>query len=289
MKLSARAFVLLACSLVPLLALAETAAIKPASTGAPVDFCSALEAIQPGDQISVILAGIYTVGDEHQVFYDSERPLCSGDVQPSTWVEFAPQVAARGGLDQILRKARRAHVVLRGELFGPKQLGPDDLALAVNLAYGNRVAGRRYGHLGAFRTKLVVSSVLEAKPVPEATPWASVWHKPASAAQLLAVEQAELPQYPARARQVGLEGDVLIDVTVEDGRVATASVAAGDRLLAEAAVANIRTWHFDKELKARFSSTFSYRLISPSSGSSDSRVIAELPRQVTVIAPPNSW
>ena len=279
---------LLALTLVPLPAFAGPAATEPTSAGARVDFCSALEAIRPGDLIPGIFAGIYTLGDEHQVFYDPERPLCNGGVQPSTWVEFAPQVEARSELDQIL-KSRRAFVVLRGELFGPERLGPDDPALAVNLAYANRVAGRRYGHLSAFRTKLVVSAVLEVKPVPESTPWESVWHRPTSAAQLLAVEQAELPQYPPRARQVGLEGDVLVEVTIEGGRVAKTAIAAGDRLLAEAAVANIKTWRFASELKARFSTTFSYKLMSPPSESSESRVIAELPRQVTVIASPNNW
>jgi len=289
MNLSARALALLALTLVPLPAFAEAADTETTTANARVDFCSAIEAIQPGDQLPVILSGIYTLGDEHQILYDPERPLCSGDVQPSTWVEFAPQVEARGELDQILRKSRRALVVLRGELFGPKRLAPDDPAFAVNLAYANRVAGRRYGHHSAFRTKLVVSEVLEAKPVPELTPWEGVWHKPTSAAQLLNVEQAELPQYPTRARQVGLEGDVLVEVTVEGGRVSEASVASGDRLLAEAAVANIRTWRFDRGLKARFNATFSYRLIAPPSGISEARVITDLPRRVTVIASPNNW
>lgn len=289
MKMPTCALALLALTLVPLPVLGEAAATEAAMTGTRVDFCGALEAIQPGDQIPVIFSGIYMLGDEHAVFYDPERPLCSGDVQPSTWVEFAPQIEAHRELDQILRKARRAHVVLRGDLFGPKRLGPDDPALAVNLAYANRVAGRRYGHLSAFRTKLVVSSVLEASPMPESTPWASVWHKAMSPAQLVAVEQAELPLYPPRARQVGLQGDVLVEVTVEGGRVAATSVTSGDRLLAEAAIANIETWRFDGELRARFSTTFSYKLASPSSTNPGSRVIAELPRKVTVIASSNNW
>lgn len=280
---------ILVAVLMPLAGLGEAPALDNSATGRSVDFCSALQALRAGDRLPVVLSGIYSVGNEHQVFYDPMNPLCDGNLQPATWVEFSPQAGAHQELDQILRKSRRAYVVLQGALFGPRPLGPDDLTLPLNLAYANRIAGRRYGHHGAFRTQFLVTSVLDARAVPKSTPWAAVWHRPETASRLLAVDEAAMPRYPPRAHRVGLEGDVIVEVVVQNGGVTKTTVLSGDRLLADAAVENIKTWRFNAELEARVNTTFSYRIVPPGDSHTLLSILAELPKRVTLTVPRDDW
>lgn len=289
MRPSPLAFAIVALALFKCPTHAQAVATAHAEGGTAIDVCSVLQMIEPGDRIFVTVAGIYSQGYEHRIFYDGNQPLCDGEVQPSTWVEFATGKTAAGELEEILRRSRRASVVFRGEIFGPALLGPDDSTLPVNVAYANRIADRRYGHLSSFRTKLVVSEVVEAKPVPDATPWGGVWHKPPAATEVLTVKQAAMPKYPALARRAGLEGIVLVEVTVENGEVVATSVVAGDRLLSASAVSDIETWKFAEELQARFITTFSYQLRTRAVDASDSQVVAELPRRVTVMASADNW
>ncbi len=157
-------------------------------------------------------------------------------------------------------------------------------------AYANRVAERRYGHLGAFRTKFFVEDILKVDAVPDSLPWAAVWHEAPDASGRVAVEFGELPQYPPRAQRVGLSGDVIVEFSVEGGLVSTVSVVSGDRLLAEAAVANVKSWRFDSQLQARLTTVFSFKLERSSRDRFEgTRVIAELPKHVTLIAPRDDW
>lgn len=267
---------------------AESLAV-PGVADVQYDLCSLLEEVHAGERVPVIVSGILAIGYEHQVLYDPDRPLCNGAVQPSTWVEYAQQFPENKELNRLLERSRRALVVVRGELFGPARVGPDDPDLALNLAYANRVARRRHGESSSFRTKLVISEIIDTKPVPELSPSQVTYHRPRNAEELLAVKEAALAQYPQRPRQIGLEGDVVIGLTIEDGRVTETLVESGDRLLAEAAVSNVKTWRFESGLNARLFTRFSFQLADPLSQGPPVKVIAELPRRVILIAKADAW
>lgn len=268
----------------------EEAVGGPSKPSSVVEFCSALEAIQPGEEIPVLLSGLYSVGHELQILYDPQKPLCGGQVQPSTWVEFSPRAGGNAELDRIVEQSGRALLVVRGRLFGPRQPAPDDTSLPVTLAFANRVASRRYGHLGAFRTKLVVEELLHVEAASASLPWSATWHQAVNVSKGIRLEHAELPQYPPRAQRVGLVGDVVVELTIEGGRIVTVTAVSGDRLLAEAAVENVRTWRFNPQAQARLTTVFSFELERRSPGQSEgTRVVADLPRKVTVFAAQDDW
>jgi protein TonB len=53
------------------------------------------------------------------------------------------------------------------------------------------------------------------------------------------------PAYPEAARTAGLEGKVILKIAIsETGAVIDVKVLKGDPILAEAAVAAVKTWHF---------------------------------------------
>jgi periplasmic protein TonB len=55
-----------------------------------------------------------------------------------------------------------------------------------------------------------------------------------------------LPEYPAMARNAGVEGDVVVDTTIdENGKVATMKVISGPVLLRQAALDALRRWKYE--------------------------------------------
>lgn len=256
--------------------------------GLPVALCEALQVVQPGDRIPVRLAGIYLVGYEHQFFYDPKQPTCEANIQPSTWVEFAPGAPRSEDLERLIKQSGRAFVTFSGELYGPGAVRPDDPSLAANVALANRVAARRYGHLNAFRTKLVVHEVVSTAAVPDSQPWDAIWAEPPGHGGL-GVLSAAVPQYPSLARRAGIGGRVVAEVVVEDGQVACADVKSGDRMLATEAVANIHTWQFDPGTNVSFTTTFVYQLERRKAGDQQARVELRLPELVTITAASYDW
>jgi hypothetical protein len=125
-----------------------------------VRLCEALDRIKPGDRLPVVMTGIYVVAYEHQFFYDPLQPTCYTNVQPYTWVEFSPDLILPSSMRTRLKNSGRVHLTLRGELYGPKPVGPDDITLPVYIAFANRAGGRRYGHLNGYRTNVDRSSPL---------------------------------------------------------------------------------------------------------------------------------
>jgi Gram-negative bacterial TonB protein C-terminal len=251
-------------------------------------FCGALQTVEPGDRIPVCLTGIYLVGPEHQLFYDPKQPSCEANIQPSTWVEFGPGEPHNEVLERLLKQSGRAFVTLLGELYGPGPAGPDDSSLAPNVALANRVEGRRYGHLNAFRTKLVVDKILSVAPVPTSQPWDAVWADP-TGAQRLAVLAARVPWYPALARRAGISGAVVAEVLVKDGQVVSVDMKSGDRALIAGTVANIDTWRFEPGTNATFTTTFVYQLERRAAGDEGPRIELHLPDSVTVTAASYDW
>ncbi len=254
----------------------------------PVRLCEALQVVKAGERIPVRVSGIYVTGLELQLLYDPQQPRCSLNIQPSTWVEFAPSAVQDTRLVRLVERSGRASVTLVGDLYGPGALGPDDLSLSANVAFANRVAGHRYGHLNAFRTKLVVDKVLLAEPVPDSQPWNAVWAQPPEEERLV-VRAARLPVYPPLARRGGITGAVVAEVEVKAGTVTRVEIKSGDRLLASETVANIRTWQFDADTNGSFSTAFVYHLEKRKVGDEGPTVELHLPASVRITAASFDW
>src|SRR5207237_5029097 len=79
-----------------------------------------------------------------------------------TWIEMPLQVKAYDKLLRALKHGNRAEVVFRGYLFGP--ISFRDL-IEKTSTFVPESAGR-FGHANQFRTKLVVSEVIEAATAP---------------------------------------------------------------------------------------------------------------------------
>jgi hypothetical protein len=261
---------------------------EPSTLTDSVPLCSVLEKTVPGKRVSAVITGVYSVGPEHQVFYDPRQLRCNQDIQPATWVEFAPTAGQNRELLGLLEEHGRALVTFSGDVFGPSAVAADNAELPVYVAFANRVFGRRYGHLGAFRTKFLVHSVLKVNPAPEAAP-PPISRPPAPASEDLTVNNAAVPRYPAMARRAGIAGKVTLRVFVSEGAVAAAELVDGDRILAEAAEQNVATWTFDSEVTATFDTEFDFELLETFGSDQNWRVEMQPPGYVKVVAPSFGW
>jgi TonB family protein len=252
------------------------------------ELCAALEKIRDGERLQITTSGIFVSRSEMKVLYDPGMSLCQEDVQPSTWVVLPPSAANNSKLEALLREDGRVYVVFKGTLVGPRVVS-DDTSISTYASYANRIAGRRYGHLNAFRTELIVDEVLEVKPVSKEIPNSVTWRKPSS--EPFGVKELELPRYPEMACGSGISGEVRIKVKVESGKVVGTEMQSGDRILGEEAMANIRTWTFSGlPGPSVFTAVFIYALERRKSGESESpRVELQPPFQVKVIAPTLDW
>ena len=261
---------------------AASATVQPTQS-----LCGALGQVGTGDRIEVSLSGIFEVSYETEVFYDPGQRVCAVDVEPATAVVLPPDLVG-GDFSRLLERDHRAYVTFEGILQGPKMVGQDDPSLPIMLSYMNRSAGRRYGHMGSFRTQLVVKRVLASTPVSKGAPRYGEWAMPRSRAPEL--RGAELPTYPETAQRAGIEGVVQAEVRVENGRVMASEILLGDRLLGQAVLANIGTWRFDPTVNARFNTTFVFELERRLTGADQNpRIELHLPEYVRVVGAENGW
>jgi TonB family protein len=254
------------------------------------DLCVALEGIRDGERLPIIVSGVCAANPAMNVLYDPNMPLCQEDVQPSTWVVLKAGADSKTKLSLLLKQDGRAYVTLKGTLEGPKATPPDDPSVPVFASYASRIAGRRYGHLSQFRTELIVDDeILEAKAVPANAPFSAVWQRPSR--DHLLIENAELPQYPPMARGAGITGEVKVKVKVRSGKVASAEIESGDRILAAEALSYVRTWAFTPQVGEEvFTSTFVYALERRKSGESpEPKIELQLPFWVKVTSPTVDW
>ena len=180
-------------------------------------------------------------------------------------------------------------MTFKGTLVGPdKKLEPDDPSVSSLMSYISR-RSHRYGHLNSFRTEFVVDEVLEARPVPESLPDNyKIGLKESAAAPN--VKSAEVPHYPSWAYHMGISGEVEIEVQVISGKVTETRVKAGDRLLSDDAVANIKTWTFSPDMSTSFTTKFLYSLENPPKKENRTpRIELELPFLVRITAPYYAW
>ena len=272
------------------LAVAGASAGAAATGSSTARLCEQLGQTSAGERRPVTVSGIYAVSFEFAVFYDPEEPECEMDVQPATSVEFAPGLRLDRPLVEILEEHYRAYVTFRGVLWGPAPVGEDDESLPPMFAYANRIGGRRYGHHGAFRTRLVVEEVVDYRPVPSAVPHFGEVSPSRRPSALPVVVSAQLPRYPDAAQRAGIEGRVVLDVTIEDGAVVRVEAREGDRILAGAAAGSVQTWKFESHVDATFTTTFDFRLEPRATGSDrNDRLELALPSRVTITGAANRW
>jgi hypothetical protein len=124
-----------------------------------ISLCDALGAVRTGEHAVLTVSAVYVSGPESSFLYD---PACEGG-QPTTWVEFAPEVQEPRKLRALIKKSGRAAIRFKGELYGPKSLNPD-----TSLPEAVRKSGLGYGHLNACATMLRVQSILNVEAVPDA-------------------------------------------------------------------------------------------------------------------------
>jgi TonB family protein len=250
-----------------------------------MSLCEALERVGSGEKLAATLKGIYALQFELQQLYDPSQPLCRLDVEPNTWVEFDQGVHVEKRLLKVLDRDYHAYVTLRGVLWGPPAVGPDDLSIPAWVAYARRSPGR-YGHMHGWRTQFVVSEVLDWKPVTGSVPPA----KPRPASSIPEVVAAAVPSYPTRALHGDITGTVVVDVTVKQGKVTATKVISGDRMLAPAVVENIQTWRFKDDVEATISTTYTFMLELRETGSDQNpRIELHLPVSAKITAPLNGW
>ncbi len=129
-----------------------------APTPEKVPLCDLQRTAKQGERRPVQVSGIYSDGFEMGVLKD---PACPSE---RTWVELdLDSTANKEKLRSMLDTASKADVVLEGEFYGP---GVPDPKLPKAL---RKASHPGWGHLGAFRTKLVVHAIREVKPASSPT------------------------------------------------------------------------------------------------------------------------
>ncbi len=265
--------------LVPFLGLSELSAEE----GAVVPLCRALERLGPGDQVPVIVSGVYAVN----YFYDPEKPKCRLDVDPSVCVEFSPDLERPAKFDAFHRKALRVFATFSGVLHGrvtSPEIGDPNLPASARVAAVNR--SRHCGY--QYRSKLVVNSILDFEKVPRRFPWRRS-SRGGTESPPFPLDMA-LPAYPDFALALQSEGSVLIRATIQGGAVGDASIQYGDPVLAEEAAANLKTWRFESSVSTSLVVEYDFRLESrPVAEGKNPEYEMRLPHYIKIIGARKSW
>jgi hypothetical protein len=122
--------------------------------------CGLQGKVAEGDHVSVTISGVYEggLGDSGPAMGTLGDSACPME---TAWIEVALQSPNnRKKLNRILRKSGRAYVVFEGELYGSPMPDPK-LPEAIRKNYHPG-----WGHLGAFKTKLVVRAIREVGVAP---------------------------------------------------------------------------------------------------------------------------
>jgi len=120
--------------------------------------CALQKKLTAGEHETVRVSGVYGPSLDHTVMED---PSCSAD---GTWVELDLRSEHNEHkLRKLLNRSRQAYVVVEGEFYGPPLPDPK-LPEAIKQNYHPG-----WGHLAAFKTKLVVHLILDVKPAPTLT------------------------------------------------------------------------------------------------------------------------
>jgi hypothetical protein len=99
------------------------------------------------------------------------------------------------------------------------------------------------------------------------------------------VTSAQVPLYPPTARIANVEGVVHLKATTDGHHVVSTQVEDGNKLLADFAEENLRTWQFSPHAPVTFTVTYTYRLVTDlEPAQNNPRVILNLPTAVEVDA-----
>lgn len=122
------------------------------STPSKASLCDLQRSAKEGERRAVQVSGVFGDGFEMGVLTD---PTCPSQ---HTWVELDLRSATnKEMLRSILDSKGHANVVFEGDFFGPERPDP-------NLPEAIRKSDHPgWGHQGAFKTKLVVHSILSVK------------------------------------------------------------------------------------------------------------------------------
>lgn len=125
----------------------------PAAAPPAASLCDLQRHAKQGERQNVRIEGLYSNGLEVGVLTDAACP------SERTWVEF--DLRSKENKDLLrstLDSKGHARVVFEGEFFGPGKPDPN-LPEAIRKSYQPG-----WGHLGAFKTKLVVHVIQSVKP-----------------------------------------------------------------------------------------------------------------------------
>ena len=92
----------------------------------------------------------------------------------------------------------------------------------------------------------------------------------------------DVPFYPPLGRITNTEGVVHVKVTTDGRGTIDAHVEDGHKLLADAALMNVRTWRFVPHEPTSFNVTFRYRLVTNLPEQNNPKVVLQLPQNVEV-------
>ena len=126
--------------------------------------CSLQGKVAQGDHLSVKVSGVYQggMGDSGPAMGVLEDSSCPDQ---NAWVEIMLQSKLnRKKLSGLLDRAGRAYVVFEGDLYGPPLPDPklpDDI---------RKLYHPGWGHLGAFKTTLVVHTISDVAVAPPSKP-----------------------------------------------------------------------------------------------------------------------
>jgi len=113
--------------------------------------CDLQQQVARGSRRSVRVSGTYSSGVDMGVLENAE---CTGQ---GTWVELALRSNQnKKRLKKIMDTSGKVKVVFEGEFYGPPE---PDLKLPESV---RKASNPGWGHLGAFKTKLVVYAIVEA-------------------------------------------------------------------------------------------------------------------------------
>ena|SRR5215469_14740999 len=104
-----------------------------------------------------------------------------------------------------------------------------------------------------------------------------------SAPESPVVKSAEMPLYPQLARSARIQGTAELKVTTDGTSITNITATGAEKLLLNAAEANVRTWTFYKHKPQTFTVTFVYKLEAPEVYEFvNPTVLLELPNRVEV-------
>jgi hypothetical protein len=117
--------------------------------------CGSQEKVAEGGHINVRVSGVYSSGLEMGILEDTACP------DRSIWVELAlSSDRNKKKLKNLMDGPGKAYVVFEGELYGPPVPDPKLPEAIRNASHPG------WGHMGAFRTRLVVHVIREVSVAP---------------------------------------------------------------------------------------------------------------------------